>query len=264
MPTRNPRSMHDEFVKQVSPETAFYLLFDHFPGVSFFAKNDRFELVCASRSFLERLGCQSESEIIGKTDFDLFPKSLAENFRKDDEWVLAHEKPKLRIVELFINTDGLPDWYLTNKLPVLDKEGAIMGVMGTTQNYQLGKQFIAPYLQIEPAINFIRENFREKISIVDIAAKVNLSTRQLDRRFQETLRMCPQEFLMKLRLKTACSELHGSAKSIMDIALGLGFYDQSSFTLHFRKHMGQTPLQYRKRHQETPTDGNDIERWEKG
>ena len=245
----DPRKVHDEFVRQISPETAFYLLFDHFPGVSFFAKNSAFELVCASRSFLERLGCQTESEIIGQTDFDLFPKSLAENFRKDDEWVLKHNKPKLQIVELFINTDGLPDWYLTNKLPVRGKNGQTIGVMGTTQNYQLGKQFIAPYIQIEAAIDFIRENFRSKITVSEIASKVNLSTRQLDRKFQETLRMSPQEFIIKLRLKTACSELNSSDKSIMAIALDLGFYDQSSFTQQFRRHMGQTPLQYRKQHQ---------------
>jgi len=38
-------------------------------------------------------------------------------------------------------------------------------------------------------------------------------------------------------------------EGILDIALSLGFYDQSSFTLQFRRHMGITPLRYRKLHQ---------------
>lgn len=238
------------FLERVAAQSAFYWLFDCLPGVSFFAKNKDFELVFASRSFLERLGFQREKEIIGKTDFDLFPKSLAENFRRDDAWVIEHGKPKLKIIELFINTDGLPDWYMTHKLPVFDKDNRIMGLMGTTQSYQYGKEFLQPYLQIEPAIEFIQNQFRGKISVQEVADTVQLSARQLDRRFQETLKMSPQEFIMKLRLKTACSELTCSPKPIMEIALDLGFYDQSSFTLQFRKQMGMTPLQYRKRHQD--------------
>jgi transcriptional regulator GlxA family with amidase domain len=122
--------------------------------------------------------------------------------------------------------------------------------MGTTQSYQYGKEFLQPYLQIEPAIEYIQKHFRRKITVQTVAETVNLSARQLDRKFQETLKMSPQEFIMKLRLKTACSELTCSPKKIMEIALDLGFYDQSSFTLQFRKQMGMTPLQYRKRHQE--------------
>lgn len=238
------------FLKQVAAQSAFYLLFDYLPGVSFFAKNKDFELVFANRSFLERLGFQDERDIIGKTDFDLFPKTLADNFRRDDAWVMAQGKPKLKIIELFINTDGLPDWYMTNKLPIFDKNNRIMGLMGTTQSYQYGKEFLQPYLQIEPAIDYIQKHFRRKITVQTVAKTVNLSARQLDRKFQETLKMSPQEFIMKLRLKTACSELTCSPKKIMEIALDLGFYDQSSFTLQFRKQMGMTPLQYRKRHQD--------------
>lgn len=238
------------FLDRLGSKSAFYSLFDYLPGVSFFAKNTHYEIMFASHSFVERLGFQSEKEIIGKTDFDLFPKSLAENFRKDDAWVIDHQKSKLKIIELFINTDGLPDWYMTNKLPVFDKENRIIGVMGTTQSYHYGKEFIQPYLQIEPAIDYIQTNFRKKISVNQVADTVNLSARQLDRKFQETLKMSPQEFIMKLRLKTACSELTYSPKPIMEVALDLGFYDQSSFTLQFRKQTGMTPLQYRKRHQE--------------
>ena len=238
-----------EFIRSMSPESPFYLLMEHLPGISFFAKNLQHELVCANSAFLERLGVKSEDDIIGKTDEELFPKSLAEHFRADDEWVIANKRPKLHIIELFINTDGLPDWYLTHKLPVFGEDGEPLGVMGTSQNHQHDKQFIQPYLQIEPAIRHIQENFRTKITIKEIAEKVNLSARQLDRRFQEILRMSPQEFVMKIRLKTACEELGKTSNSILDIALSLGFYDQSSFTQQFRKHMGSTPLQYRKQHQ---------------
>lgn len=241
------------FLERMGPAAPFYKLFEHLPGVSFFAKNDRFELVCANSAFLERLGFAAEADIIGNTDYDLFPKSLADHFRADDAWVMTHGRPRLHIVELFINSDGLPDWYLTNKLPVLDRDGEVMGIMGTTQNYESDKRIIQPYLRLEPAIDFIRARFREKISVKDVAATVHLSVRQLDRRFREILKMSPQEFITKLRMKTACELLSRGRENILDIALNLGFYDQSSFTFQFRKHLGVTPLQYRRQHQPAST-----------
>jgi len=244
-------SKRTQFLEGMGSGVPFYALFEHLPGIAFFAKNDRFEIVCANSAFLERFGFASENDIIGKTDYDLFPKSLADHFRADDEWVLKNAKPKIHIVELFMNTDGLPDWYLTNKLPVTDRSGKAMGVMGTTQNYESDKRIIQPYLRIEPAIHFIREHFRDKISVKEAAASAHLSVRQLDRRFREILKMSPQEFITKLRMKTACELLSQGKSGILDIALSLGFYDQSSFTLQFRKHFGVTPLQYRKQHQST-------------
>lgn len=234
------------FLAQRAEESLFYHLFDHLPGVSFFAKNTEFEIMCANRAFLERLGFHDESEIVGKTDFELFPRQLAENFRKDDTAVMESGKPRLHIVELFFNQQGIPDWYITNKLPVFDRSQKIIGVMGTVQSYERRHQVMQPYLQIDRAVQYIREHFREQISIRELASMVELSTRQLNRRFQDTFRVSPQAFIMKLRLQAACEELRQSNLPIAEIAVDLGFHDQSSFTLQFRKQLGITPSKYRK------------------
>ncbi|MCF6312663.1 MAG: helix-turn-helix domain-containing protein, partial [Verrucomicrobiales bacterium] len=68
----------------------------------------------------------------------------------------------------------------------------------------------------------------------------------LNRRFQETFKVSPQSFIMKLRLQAACEELRQSKLPIAEIAIDLGFHDQSSFTLQFRKQLGITPNKYRK------------------
>ncbi|MCB1078244.1 MAG: helix-turn-helix transcriptional regulator, partial [Verrucomicrobiae bacterium] len=59
----------------------------------------------------------------------------------------------------------------------------------------------------------------------------------------------PQTFLIKTRVQAACEALRNTGTPIGDIALDLGFYDQSSFTGHFRHHMGVTPLRYRRESQ---------------
>jgi len=238
------------FMAQMDAVGAMHLLFDSLAGVSFFAKTKQFELIFANHSFLERIGMQQEIDIVGKTDFELFPKAMADNFRKDDTWVVDHGKPKLQIIELFIHSDGLPDWYMTNKLPIFGKNKEVIGIMGTTQSYQSGKKFVRPYMQIEPAVEYIQAHFRRKVTIDEVARTVSLSARQLDRKFQETIKMSPRDFIMKLRVRAACQALTQGDDKIMDIAQNLGFYDQSSFTLHFRKQMGTTPLKYRKHHQD--------------
>ena len=74
------------FMEQMDAVGAMHLLFDSLAGVSFFAKTKQFELIFANHSFLERIGMQQEMDIVGKTDFELFPKAMADNFRKDDTW----------------------------------------------------------------------------------------------------------------------------------------------------------------------------------
>ena len=70
---------------------------------------------------------------------------------------------------------------------------------------------------------------------------------QFERVFKRHFNTTPQQYVIKRRIYDACERLRGKDQ-LADIAVDLGFYDQSSFTRQFRKHMGITPLQYRKRY----------------
>ena len=224
-----------------------FSLFDHLPGYSFFAKNFEGEIMSANQDFYERFGFSTEEEIVGKTDFELFPVGLADQFRRDDLKVMETGEPMLGIVELFFNRQGLPDWYLTNKLPVVGRDGAVIGVMGMVRGYARQAKLIQPFVQIEAAVDFIRDNFRGKISIGDLSERTGLSPRQFDRKFKAAFGISPQQFILKTRILAGCDALVNLRRPISDISFELGFCDQSSFTRHFLKHMGVTPMQYRKR-----------------
>lgn len=232
------------FVSAIAPDSQFYLLFDQMPGVSFFAKDAKFRFMCANRIFYERFGFRCEDDLVGKNDFDIFPQQLAVNYRRIDEEVIATAQPKLNIVELFFNRQGIPDWFITSKLPILGRRGQVMGIMGITQSYEGKKEVMRPYLQIDRAVTYIREHFRQRISVEELAALVHLSPRQLHRKFVETFGSSPQVFIMKLRIQAACEMLQREDALIADVARDLGFCDQSSFTHHFHKHVGLTPLKY--------------------
>ena len=238
--------LRERFLHSIAAGSQFYTLFNHLPDVSFFAKDHHFRFVAANRHFFERFGFASESDIVGKDDFQLLPSRLAENFRRDDEEVMRSREPRLNITELFFNRQGIPDWFITNKLPIFDRKGRVIGIMGTTQNYAGRKQVLQPYLQIDRAVEYIRSHFRERMSVEDLAAMVHLSSRQLHRKFVETFGSSPQAFIMKLRIQAACEALQHEGSQISEVARETGFCDQSTFTHHFQKHIGMTPLRYQR------------------
>ena len=231
---------------QTAPFRCVASLFDSIPGVAYFAKNSEFRLVDGDSAFIQHLGKQHGSEIWGKTDFDLFPPRLAEAFRKDDEEVIHSKNPKTGIIELFFNRQGLPDWYRTAKYPVIDESGDCIGLVGHVVSVGANANEL-PQLRISHAVEHIRNHYRSSIDINSLAELAGLSRRHFDRLFVEEFGVGAKEFIMRLRIQCACERLRSDDHEISDIALDLGFCDQSSFTRHFRQRIGETPLQYRKR-----------------
>ncbi|MEM9281304.1 MAG: AraC family transcriptional regulator [Verrucomicrobiota bacterium] len=238
--------MRSDFLDSVRPDQAFHLLFDHLPGVLFFAKDREGRLLAANRALLELYGYADPDSFWGVTDFELLPSSLAEKFRQDDLRVLRTGEPLLEIVELFISRQGIPAWFLTNKMPVISRDGDIIGVMGTIQDYDQQRDLLPRDSDIFPALQFIGAHFNEDIFIPSLAERCGLSVRQFERKFKEHLKMPPKQYVIKMRVHAACDVLRRTRLPISEIATDLGFYDQAAFTRQFRKHMGLTPLIYRK------------------
>lgn len=235
------------FLRRIGPQTPFYQLFDYLPELAFFAKDHRCRLMCASRGFLQRFGFEHESEVIGREDFELFPKRLAENFRRDDEEVLRNGQPKLNIVELFFNEQGVPDWFITNKLALRDSCGAVIGVMGTVHSFESRREVLHRDIEINRAIAYIREHFRSGVSVKELGHAIHISPRQLHRKFLAAFGSSPQTFIMKLRIQAACEALQRETAGIQEVARAHGFCSQSAFTQLFQKYVGLTPLKYQSR-----------------
>ena len=64
--------------------------------------------------------------------------------------------------------------------------------------------------------------------------------------FKSYFNFSPTQYFMKTRIHEACDLLCNGSRLIGDIAFALGFYDQISFTVQFKKTLSMTPLQYRK------------------
>lgn len=234
----------DEWLRQVRSD-GLRQLFEHLPGTLFFAKNTEGQIMLGNRHFVERCGCASEEELIGRTDPEIFPPHMAAKYRADDLEVIRTGKPLLGIVELFPSRHGEAEWFLTDKLPLFDERGRICGVCGIVRSYEGSRRALQPYLDLAPVADYIKAHRAESISVKQLAKMAGLSVRQFERKFFDTFRTTPKHYLMRLRVLLACDELLGTRQSITDIALAAGFCDHSAFARHFRKHMGVSPREYR-------------------
>jgi AraC-like DNA-binding protein len=97
------------------------------------------------------------------------------------------------------------------------------------------------------AMAFIRRAYARPIGNRDVARAAGISTSRLQALFQQWLGQTPGRTLSEIRLDCAKDRLAGSAEPIVEIALGVGFSEQSAFTRAFRRRYGESPAAYRRR-----------------
>jgi AraC-like DNA-binding protein len=92
---------------------------------------------------------------------------------------------------------------------------------------------------------FIKEQYNQQISLASITDYVGLSPYHLVRSFKQSVGMTPFQFLRNYRVERAKHELLRK-KSITEVAIEVGFYDQSHFHKHFKLVTGLTPREFQR------------------
>ncbi len=98
--------------------------------VSMYTKDAAGRKTMANPIDVRTSGHSSEAEVLGKTDYDLYPKEIAERFFADDRSVLDSGIAISEREEYYVNAEGKKRWLLTSKVPLRDSEGAIAGLVG--------------------------------------------------------------------------------------------------------------------------------------
>ena len=240
------RKQRSAWMASLEPTLLFQRLFDHIPGVYFFAKNKAGHLMFASEGLMQRYQMPDDSEIIGRTDFDLNPDTMAQAYVDDDKRILAGKVDLIERVELWWDSQGIPDWFLVTKLPLFDSKRRVQGVMGTLRRPDEAERRLPVFQTVAQAVEIIRHDYSKPLLIEDVAKSCGQSLRQLQRRFQSAFGITPQEFLIKTRVLAAVRLLERTTLTASEVAEQCGFVDASSFTQHFRKRMGESPAVYRR------------------
>ena len=85
----------------------------------------------------------------------------------------------------------------------------------------------------------------EPLRVADLAAHCGFGMRRFHQLFNEAFGETPHRYLNRLRLDAALTLLADPRETLSDIALTVGFADQSAFTHAFTKRFGMAPGQWR-------------------
>jgi PAS domain S-box-containing protein len=118
-----------------------------------FAKDSQHRYLFANSATLQLLGLSSEAEIVGKTDFDVFPLEFAQNIREWDNRVLRSGVAE-KFEEDVLNAAGQIVTLYTTKTPIRDRSGNITGMVGMTRD-------ISDLKQAENALRESEQRFRD-------------------------------------------------------------------------------------------------------
>lgn len=100
--------------------------------------------------------------------------------------------------------------------------------------------------KIRLALDFMDENYCEKILLKDIADAINYSPYYFQRKFTEIMKISPNDYVNNLRIDQAKKLLINSNMSVAEISYACGFPSQSYFCFLFKKQLQVTPSDFRK------------------
>lgn len=120
------------------------------------------------------------------------------------------------------------------------------GIVANTDMGLLKGQRDSRLSTLKEMIEFIYNNYSEKIILEDIAAAGHISKRSCGNIFLRYLNQTPIYFLTDYRLRKSIELMKTTDKTILEISIDVGFSGASYYAEAFRKHFGKSPVQYRK------------------
>lgn len=102
--------------------------------------------------------------------------------------------------------------------------------------------------EVLSAQEYIEAHFFEKMTINDLAIKINVSHRSFERRFKTATNNTVFEYLQRVRVEAAKRLFETCRKNVGEVMLEVGYTDLQAFRDIFKKTTGLTPVQYKNKY----------------
>lgn len=221
------------------------------PDVIYF-KDRKGRLILVNKAYAKGLGLKP-GKVVGKTDFDIFPKKRAILMAKDDAYVMTTGKSIIDKIERSTRPDGVDNYVTTTKTPRYDDKRNIIGLIGITRDITPRMQLehlkeresrVKKKLEILGELNKVKSEFvsvvshelRTPLSITKhaitlifdgIAGSVNPKQKELLIKAQnniERLRKLIEDLLDISRIERGTFRLHYSLVNLNDLILDSSVY----------------------------------------
>ncbi|MDF2693383.1 MAG: RsbR, positive regulator of sigma-B [Labilithrix sp.] len=156
--------------------TLLRAVLDAVPMRAFWKDRDSRYLGC-NQAFADDAG-RPIDEIVGKTDYDMpWKKEESDSFVSIDREIMASGKPRYHFLESLLRGDGTQSWVDTNKVPLKNERGEVIGILGTYEDItarkaeeeelrknrdKLEELVKARTLELEAASNQLREEIKQR------------------------------------------------------------------------------------------------------
>lgn len=156
-----------------------------------------------------------------------------------DKIPLLFDRPGMRENKLLDNSSLSHICYVNSLILLLTSE------LLEKQGNSIDKVSYEIYKKLEPALEFVKNNYKSNLKLENIAQCSFLNPIYFLRLFKKGLNTTPNNYLKMLRLNEACKLLLKSDMSIKEVAENSGFCNQFYFSKVFKNHFNKTPMEYR-------------------
>lgn len=122
----------------------------------------------------------------------------------------------------------------------------LFNILNKKMDYVYQKKLTSGEIYFNEILAYIHSNYFNDIKISDISIHMNIDRTYIFKLFKKYSNTNPQQYILNYRLDRACMLLRKSQLRVTDIGYSVGFNTSTYFTRQFSKHMGMTPMQYRK------------------
>ncbi len=149
--------------------------------------------------------------------------------------------------EFFLSNSAIAD-NLTAQLYIKSYLMRIFAILSSYKLFTSTEKNSDKHIEdIKMVLAYIKDNYREKIYISDLAEQVSLNEQYFCRFFKKVMGRSPIEYVNEYRIKQSLRLLEDTNLSVVEVCLECGYNNLGNFLREFKKHTGTTPLQYRKK-----------------
>jgi len=121
----------------------------------------------------------------------------------------------------------------------IERPGAMLPLASTEQTSGSTEKAV-----MQRIIENLRRDHTTRLSVSQLAHECGMSRFSFSRLFRNSFGCSCREYVMRLRIETACKMLEAPHPSVTQIAITAGFTDASYFARMFRRHMRKSPIEY--------------------
>lgn len=220
-------------------------LFDPLPDVVFFAKDRAGRYRAVNATLVERTGFSDKHELIGRLPSEILGEHLGASYELQDRSVVRTGVPIEQRLELHVYPNRTVGWCLTTKYPTFDAHGTLDGLTGISQDLRSPNMSRGEYDEVAGTVERVRSDLAGSHPVGALAERAGLSPFRLNRRFRQVFGLNLGQWIVKQRVDEAQKLLRESDTAIAEVALAVGYSDQSAFTRQFRLTTGLTPKKFR-------------------